>query len=140
MTAGVNFGAEQTGKREWRAWVYHAGKRHWIGCRDNQADAMKAASRVYWSLRGYWDGQPPPAKKPTEGLPKVASGGLAAQGLSAHKKETRYPSIGQNAVRAKAADTKGVGCEHCGAEMFRPRGRFCSNRCRMAASRLAASS
>lgn len=47
-------GCEQTGKREFRAWVPWRAQRHWIGYRDNQADALKAARRVWHSLRGDW--------------------------------------------------------------------------------------
>lgn len=134
--SAVPYVAEQTGKREWHARVWWAGRWHGIGYRDNPHEAMQAASRVYWSTRGHWDGLPPPAAQQTEGMVKAASGGRENKGLSPDKMRTRYPSLGLLRVRAKAAAGAGFVCEHCGAEMFRARGRFCSDRCRKAAARL----
>lgn len=144
MTAEA-YSADQTGKREWRARVWWEGKWHALGCRDNQADAVKAARRTWHSLRGDWSGGTDTnmrehfcgGSRKTEGLPKVASGGLENKGLSADKIETRYPSMARRRVRAQAAGGAVFVCEHCGAEMFRLRGRFCSDRCRKAASRAA---
>lgn len=55
MTA-EGYAADQTGKREWRARVWWEGRWHTLGCRDSQADALKAARRVWHSLRGDWSG------------------------------------------------------------------------------------
>lgn len=140
------YGADQTGKREWRARVWCEGRWHTLGCRENQNDALKAARRVWHSLHGDWSGGTDDTRshverptKPTEGLPKVTSGGLENKGLHADKKATRYPDMGETRVRVKAADSKGAVCEHCGSEMYRPRrGRFCSDGCRKATSRMIA--
>lgn len=135
--AGSLYGCEQTGKREWRAWVYHDGKRHWIGCRDNQADAFKAAGKVYWSLRGRWDGTPPPdtaeqAPNQTEGMPKAGPEAQQRRGLNRNAFSDPLAQHGLSVTRPPAATQ----CAHCGRPIYRPRGRFCSDGCKQSAYRM----
>lgn len=49
--AAKPYGADQTGKREFCAWVDHKGKRHRLGAFDRKPEALRVARGVFYGLR-----------------------------------------------------------------------------------------
>ena len=151
MTASVHFGAEQAGKRN----MLPAGSKfcqcsgcgeyftapssfdnHRVGKYEITTGPDRRRCLTTAELRtrgwrktvsGYWTDRQPMLKVPQFAGPARVGDAIETKTL---------PNTGHELVPPRPAAGAGVDCEHCGAEMFRPRSRFCSDRCRKAAARL----